>query len=81
VEFYLGDLDPEAVRVEFYADGVAPVRQEMNRVRRAAGASGPYVYTAAVSAARPAADYTARVTPHCEGIAIPLEETRILWQR
>src|SRR5271165_6759543 len=61
VEVYLDDLDPEAVRVELYADGVtgsAPVRQEMKRVRQPAGSSGGYVYTASVSAARPPADYT-----------------------
>ena len=84
VQVYLNDLDPEAVRVELYADGVMggpPVRQEMNRVRQLTGASGGYVYTAAVSAARPSADYTARVIPHCDGVAIPLEDARILWQR
>ena len=52
---YLNDLDPEAVLVELYADGVtsgAPVRQEMKRVRQLAGASGGYVYSAA-GACRP----------------------------
>jgi starch phosphorylase len=84
VQVYLDDLDPKAVRVELYADGVnggSPVRQEMKRVRQLAGASGGYVYSAAVSAARPPADYTARVIPHCDGVAIPLEDARILWQR
>jgi starch phosphorylase len=72
------------VRVELYADGVmgsAPVRQEMKRVRQVAGASGGYVYGAAVSADRPATDYTARVKPQCPGVAVPLEAARILWQR
>jgi glycogen phosphorylase len=84
VQVCLNDLDPTAVRVEIYADGVmggAPVRQEMKRVRQLDGASGAYVYSAAVSAARPPADYTARVIPHCDGVAIPLEDARILWQR
>jgi starch phosphorylase len=84
VQVYLADLDPKAVRVELYADGVmgtAPVRQEMKRVRQLAGASGDYVYNAAVSADRSAADYTARVIPYCDGVAIPLEDARILWQR
>jgi len=84
VEVYLNDLDPNAVRVEIYADGVngsAPVRLEMKRGQQLAGASGGYVYSAAVSAARPPADYTARVIPHCDGVAIPLEDARILWQR
>ena len=70
--------------VELYADGLdgaAPLRQEMTRVRQLAGASGPYVYSAAVSAARPAADYTVRVIPHCDGVAVPLEAAHILWQR
>ena len=78
------DLDPNAVRVELYADGVnggAPTRQEMQRVRQLAGEPGGSVYSAAVSAARPPADYTARVIPHCDSVAIPLENARILWQR
>ena len=84
VQVGLNDLDPKAVRVELYADGVmgsAPVRQEMKRVRQLADASSGYLYSAAVPAARPPADYTARVIPHCDGVAIPLEDARILWQR
>ena len=84
VQVYLNDLDPNAVRVELYAIGVKggnPVRQEMKLVRPLVGASGGYVYSAAVSAARPPADYTARLIPHCDGVAIPLEDARILWQR
>jgi starch phosphorylase len=84
VEVYLNDLDPNAVRVELYADGVtggAPVRQQMKRKRPLSGSAGGFVYGADVSSARPAADYTARVIPHCDGVGIPLEEARILWQR
>jgi starch phosphorylase len=84
VQVYLNDLGPNAVRVELYADGVngdGPVRQEMKRVRQLAGVPGGYVYSAAVPAARRPADYTARVIPRCDGVAIPLEDTRILWQR
>jgi starch phosphorylase len=84
VQVHLNDLDPEAVRVELYADGVmggAPVRREMKRVRQLSGAPGGYVYCAAVSAGRPLEDYTARVIPHCDGVAVPLEDARILWQR
>jgi starch phosphorylase len=84
VEVYLNDLDPNAVRVELYADGVngdGPVRQEMTRVRQLVGAAGGYVYRAPVPATRPPTDYTARVIPHCSGVAVPLEAARILWQR
>ncbi len=84
VSVYLNKLDPNAVRVELYADGVngdGPVRREMKRVRRLDGAPGAYVYSAAVPAARRPADYTPRVIPHCDGVAVPLEDSRILWQR
>jgi starch phosphorylase len=83
-EVHLNDLDPNAVQVELYADGVngsAPVRHEMMRVRQLPGAAGGYVYRAAVSAARPPADYTARVIPHHARVAVPLEAAQILWQR
>jgi starch phosphorylase len=72
------------VRVELYADGVndsGPVRQEMKRVRQLVGAAGGYAYSARVDATRPATEYTARVIPCCAGAAVPLEATRILWQR
>jgi starch phosphorylase len=83
VQVYLDGLDPTAVRVELYADGImggVPVRQEMKCVRHLAGASGGYSCGATVSAVRPAADYTARVIPNCEGVAVPLEAGPILWQ-
>ena len=82
VQVYLNDLDPNAVRVELYADGVdgqAPMRQEMQRLRQFDG--GGYDYRARVPATRPVADYTARVVPHDYGVAVPLEAARILWQR
>ena len=78
------DLDPKAVRIELYADGLKggePVRQEMMRVRQSPHAPGCYVYIAAVPAARPPGDFTARVLPHFDGVAVPLEDNHILWQR
>jgi starch phosphorylase len=84
VQVYLNDLDPNAVRVELYADGVngdGPVRQEMMRLRQLEGAAGGYAYGGRVSATRPATGYTARVIPQHPGVAVPLEAARILWQR
>ncbi len=82
---YLDDLDPEAVRVELYADGVgdgAPVRQEMKRVSHPAGTTSDHAYRVRVPAARrPATDYTVRLIPHHDGVAVPLEAAHILWQR
>jgi len=84
VQVSLHGLDPKAVRVELYADGIKenpPVRQEMTCLHPLADESGGYVYSATVAAARPRADYTARVMPRRDGVAIPLENPRILWQR
>jgi starch phosphorylase len=84
VEVYLHGLDPDAARVELYAnglDGDNPVRQEMERVGPLGGMSNLYTYRARVIAARPASDYTARVIPQLTGVAVPLEAARIVWQR
>jgi starch phosphorylase len=84
VEVPLDGLDPDAVRVELYADGInggAPVREAMKRTRTLPDASRRCVYQAILPTTRPASDYTARVIPHRPGVAVPLECARILWQR
>jgi len=84
VQVYLNGLEPDAVRVELYAEGVNggdPVRKEMTRGSKLVGAENGYMYSAQVQATRPATDFTARVIPHCMGIAVPLEAAQILWQR
>ncbi|BAN34548.1 alpha-glucan phosphorylase [Sulfuricella denitrificans skB26] len=84
IQMYLDDLDPDAVRVELYANGAngaAPERVEMKRVRQLVGAINGYAYRAGVSASRPASDYTARLIPYRDDVAVPLEDAHILWQR
>ena len=84
VEIFLNDLDPNAARVELYADGINgadPVRVEMKCARQLPDASGGCVYSATVPAARPATNYTARVIPQHSAVEVPLESARILWQR
>lgn len=84
IEFGHNGLDPKGVRVELYADGIKegpPVRLEMTCLHPSSDGSGGHVYSATVPANRPLADYTARVMPHYDGVAIPLEDSRILWQR
>jgi starch phosphorylase len=83
VQVYLNGLDPDAVSVEMYAEGVKggePVRHEMSFGDQPPGPNG-YIYSAEVPATRPAADYTARVIPHRSGVAVPMEAPKILWQR
>ncbi|MCX6629159.1 MAG: hypothetical protein NTW28_16190 [Candidatus Solibacter sp.] len=84
VEVYLHELDPDAARVELYADGSdggGPVRQEMERVGPLAGTANLCTYRARVIGARPPGDYTVRVVPTLIGVAVPLEAARIVWQR
>jgi glycogen phosphorylase len=81
---YLNDLDPKAVRVELYADGIddaGPIRQEMTCIRPLTGEPHRDVYRASVPATRAITDYTARIIPHGSGVAVPLETAHILWQR
>ncbi len=84
MEVFLKDASPDSICVELYADGVRggdAVRQEMTRTRQLPGEAGGYVYSATISSVRPATDYTARVVPHCSGLAVPLEAGWILWQK
>jgi len=84
VEIFLNGLDPNAVRVELYADGIHgsdPLRQEMKCAQPLPDAYRPYVYRATVPTTRPAGDYTARVIPQRSRVTVPLECAQILWQR
>jgi starch phosphorylase len=84
IQVFLSDLDPKAVHVELYADGIndgVSMTQEMKLLHPLNGTTGGYVYNASVSSSRPPADYTARLIPHFDGVAVPLEFDPILWQR
>jgi glycogen phosphorylase len=84
VEVYLGRLDPEAVRVELYADaadGAQPERHVMTRGRTLDAAGNAYEYEVRIPARRPAGDYTPRLVPYRAAAAVPLEAHAILWQR
>lgn len=83
IQVYLDGLDPNAVRVELYADAVGEYdaeRLEMTRVRQLVGAANGYAYRAELPASRVAANYAARVVPYRDDVAIPLEHDHILWQ-
>ena len=78
----LGGLEPSAVRVELYAQGVAgdgPLRIPMD-----AGAPLPgsaFLYSANVEGTRNPSDYTPRVMPFHPLASVPLESHHILWQK
>jgi starch phosphorylase len=82
VEAFLGDLDPEAIAVELFAEsqeGGAPSRQKMNRDDRLTGGSNGFKYRLQIAAVRRAADYTPRLIPSHESAFVPLESPFILW--
>jgi starch phosphorylase len=84
-EVYLEDVGVDEVRVELHADPIDDhprVRQEMARERSVDASNGYSVFRACVPADRPASDYTPRIVPSgTSGLAVPLEQSRILWQR
>jgi glycogen phosphorylase len=84
VQVCLNGLDPQEVRVELYADGIRgadSVREVMKCARSLPDASRCCLFHATVPNTRPASDYTPRLIPQRSGVAVPLESSRILWQR
>jgi glycogen phosphorylase len=82
VQVFLGNLDPDAVAVELYAEEQktsAPMTEPMTRGEHLTGSTNGFTYTALVPATRPVADYTPRLIPHHPGAIVPLEAAFILW--
>lgn len=83
LQIFLDDLDPQAVRIELFANGTqgnAPQCVPMQAVRQLVGARNAFAYRAEVPAVRPAGDYCARIIPAHDGVSVPLEDDHILWQ-
>jgi glucan phosphorylase len=77
-------LTPDQFRVELYADashGKGSSLEAMNASGLRSDTSGAFTYSAQVSVARPASDYTARIVPHHPNALAPLEAKQIVWQR
>ena len=85
VPVYLGDIEPDAVDVQLYADpvgGGAPCEvHAMSQSGELEGAVGGHLYSVEIAAKRPARDYTPRIVPKMDGVAVPLEEAHIRWYR
>jgi glycogen phosphorylase len=82
VQVFLDDMDPDAVRVELYAEAQKDedrVAHAMDRGERLVGAANGFSYTAVIPTNRPAADYTPRLVPQHIGAFVPLEAPFILW--
>jgi starch phosphorylase len=84
VEVFPGNLNPDQLTVELYADsipGSEPAIEPMTAAAPRADSSGWLVYSAQIPASRPASDYTARIIPHHPNASVPLEAEQVLWQR
>jgi starch phosphorylase len=83
VEVGLGELEPQSILVELYADpvdGGDAQRQPMIGIGRP-DERGMHHYAASVPAGRPAGDYTPRIIPAHPDVDVPLEVPYVLWQR
>jgi starch phosphorylase len=84
VNVCLGELPPDMIRVELFAEPVGggePVVIPMARVRAIPGEVNGFVFTADAPVNRPSEHYTPRIVPWHPDAFLPTEESRILWQR
>ena len=81
VQLYLNGLNPNAVKVELYSNNTKGSPSiEMARVRQLTDPS-TYLYSVSIPADNPINEYTPRVVPFFPGSSVPLEASKILWQR
>ncbi|MDE2462370.1 MAG: alpha-glucan family phosphorylase [Alphaproteobacteria bacterium] len=80
----LGDINPEDVQIEIYADpsGTLPGgAQVLRRERPIPGALNDFIYSGSVPSSRPPSDYTVRARPRHADAQLPQELPLILWQK
>jgi starch phosphorylase len=77
----LGELDPAAVHVELYADGVDGEPEMHVPLARADGSDGEIALAATVATKRPASDFTPRVVPRHPAATLPMELPLVGWLR
>jgi len=84
-QVYSGDLEPNRMRVELYADPLndhePPTRITMRQREAILGAVNGYVYVVDCPSSRPAHHFTPRIVPFHPDALIPLEESLIVWKR
>jgi len=84
IQLFFNDLNPNEVQVELFANGQndeAPFIQEMTRSLQSEGIYNGYKYSTSVDASRPALDYTVRAIPCIPKVLVPLEISKILWEK
>lgn len=85
VQVYLGDIEPDLVQVELYADpmrdGEQPTRISLRRQGPVPGTVNGHLYAGDCPTVRPAHHYTPRILPFHPEASVPLEESLIRWKR
>ena len=80
----LGDISPEEVRIELYAETRGPLGAallSLNRERPIPGAMNGFIYSGSAPSSRAPNDYTVRAVPHHTDAQLPQELPLILWQK
>jgi glycogen phosphorylase len=83
VPVFMGEIAPESVQVQLFADvnGDKPAEViVLYQEQPIPGALNGYIYAGEVAALRSGNDYTVRVVPYRRGIQIPAELPLIRWQ-
>jgi starch phosphorylase len=82
VQLYLGEIPPDAVRVQLYAEAAGDHPAEcldMQRDHALAGAAGGFLYLGRLPPDRPAGSYTPRVVAFDARARVPAEANFIRW--
>ncbi len=82
-EVFCGDMDPNAIKVELFAEAFqdrAQATVAMERKNPILGMVNAYHYGGLVPATRPAHHYTPRIVPFHPDALLPLEDRHIIWK-
>jgi starch phosphorylase len=82
IQIDFGGLDPNGVKMELFTNGLNgtdPIVQEIKKTKQIE--ENTYLYSVNVAATRPISDFTLRAIPSFPQVSVPLENSRIVWQR
>lgn len=84
VQILLGEVSPEHIRVELYADANGGYTSEVIQLQKEnsiPGSINGFIYSGAVSNLRQIQDYTVRIVPYHQDAFLPTELPLITWQQ
>lgn len=82
VAVYLGEISPESIQIQLYAEGTegeTPVREIMRRGDKIPGAVNGYLYRIPLSTPRTYTDFTPRCVAYRPDALLPIENNLIHW--